>query len=184
MNVNQSEVIWTSSDESVATIDADGNVTTNEITDGKDKEVTFTADLFGKKYEVTFTVSAKASQLATGTLAIANPSTVDGDKDVEGVQIVLGANNDDVNVGPIVTAGEIMLTFTGVDQYGEKFAPAVISNSLNASIATAVAADDKVTITAVKAGETTVRVTVGAEEILIPVKVTQEAVDAATGKPF
>ena len=184
VSVNQSEVIWTSSDESVATIAQDGKVTTKEITDGKDKEVTFTADLFGKKYEVKFTVSAKASQLATGTLAIANPSTVDGDKDVEGVQIVLGANNADANVGPIVTDGEIVITFTGVDQGGGGFAPAVISNSLNASIATAVATGDTVKITAAKAGETKVRVTVGAEEILIPVKVTQEAVDAATGKPF
>ena len=184
VSVNQSEVIWTSSDESVATIAQDGKVTTKEITDGKDKEVTFTADLFGKKYEVKFTVSAKASQLATGTLAIANPSTVDGDKDVEGVQIVLGANNADANVGPIVTDGEIVITFTGVDQYGDVFAPAVISNSLNASIATAVATGDTVKITAVKAGETTVRVTVGAEEILIPVKVTQEAVDAAKGTTY
>lgn len=178
INVKQDEVIWTSSDATVATIDkTTGEVKTLAVEAGKDKEVTFTADLFGKKQSITFTVSAEKSKLKAGTLAIAKPEDVDGDKETEGVQIVLGADSQEA---PVVKDGAITVTFTGTDQYGdnENFTPVVNATSYNASVATATAEDAVVKITAVKAGETQIRVTVDADEIIIPVLVKQEAVDA------
>lgn len=168
ININQSEVIWSTSDKTVADVDVNGKVTTETVTE--DKQVTITADVFGKKQSITFTVSAATEKLKAGTLKVANAESVDGDTTTEGIQIVLDEKAEN---------GTITVTFTGSDQYGDVIAPKVTANSFNASVATATANNANVVITAAKEGETQVRVTVGADEVILPVKVTKEAVEQA-----
>ena len=148
VNINQSEVLWTSSDESVATI-VDGVIETKEVTE--DKKVTFTADVFGKKQTVTVTVSAKPSALAAGTFNFADEKATSVNVKEKGTQKV---------------------TFTALDQYGDPFTLKVKALSIDPTIATVTANDAEITVTGKAAGTTSVRVTVGNEVIVVPVTVT------------
>ena len=148
VNINQEDVIWTSSDESVAAI-VKGVIATEKVTE--DKKVTFTADVLGKKQTVTVTVSAKAPALAAGTFNFADEKATS------------------VNVEE--TKGQ-KVTFKALDQYGEAFTPAVKALSIDSTIATVTASGAEITVTGVAAGTTSVRVTVGNEVIVVPVTVT------------
>lgn len=172
VNLNQKEVVWSSSDKTVATVDKSGKVTAGTVE--KDTEVTITADVFGVTQDITFVVSNEAAKVNPATVEVKDADKLDADKDKDGIQIVLGADKDEV-----ITNGAITVTFTGVDQYGDdkvKFTP--VANSKNATVATAKGeADNKVVITGVEAGETQIRVTVDAKEVaLLDVKVTAENV--------
>ncbi|WP_010302217.1 Ig-like domain-containing protein [Kurthia senegalensis] len=148
VNINQSEVLWTSSDESVATI-VDGVIETKEVTE--DKKVTFTADVLGKKQTVTVTVSAKSSALAAGTFNFADEK-------------VTSVNVEETK--------EQKVTFKAFDQYGDEITPKVKALSIDPTIATVTANDAEITVTGKAAGTTSVRVTVGNEVIVVPVTVT------------
>ena len=177
VDVNQSEVVWTSNNEALATVE-NGLVTLSQTSVTKDEEVTITADVFGVKQSITFTISKEGSALKSGTLTLTDADKIDADSKTEGVQVYLDADTEATDGE---TDGAVTLTFTGKDQYGDNFTGLKVNaTSYNAAVAKAVVSDNnKVIVTAVKAGETKVRVTVGAEELIYTVKVTEDAVAKA-----
>ncbi|WP_198508006.1 S-layer homology domain-containing protein [Bacillus sp. FJAT-42315] len=176
--LDPSDIIWTSSNEAVAKV-VNGVVTVEanpEFAEGKNTaEVTITAEFLGKKQNITLTVSKEAPKLVAGTLIANNVATLDADPDKAGIQIYLDGDDKDGEAN-----GEINVTFSGKDQFGDDFAtPTVISTSYNAAIVKEAEATNTVTITAVKAGDTKVRVLAGGQEIILDVKVTEDGAKAA-----
>ena len=170
VSIDQSDIYWTSSNEAVATVDQDGNVTTKNVTE--DTPVTITADVLGVKQTITFTVSAGAPKLLAGTLKASSVADLDADVATAGIQLAL----DGVGTVDHEANGSVQVTFTGLDQYGQSINPTVSSTSYDPTIAKEVESANTVTITAAKAGDTKVRVVVGSDEVLLDVKVTEDAV--------
>lgn len=189
--INPADVIWTSSDVAVATVDADGKVTTKAIGADADKTVTITASVGLVKQSITLTVSKDAAAMVPGTVKVTAPEKVDADATKAGIQISLDGKTEDGEVAEgQENAGTITLTFKGSDQFGA-VADIVEANtpvhviSFNPEVATVGAWNnvaDTLTITPVAVGSTTVRVTVGTQDILLDVNVTDKNVNVVATK--
>lgn len=178
--IDPTNILWTSSDSSVATV-KDGVVATTDVTE--DKQVTITADVFGVKKSVTLTVSKDGSALVNGTVAltkagdITDLSKIDADASKDGIQIALDGKVDDGEDKD----GAITLTFAGKDQFGtnvgiNKSTDAVISYDTEVATIDLDKDNSKVTITPVAVGSTKVRLTVGTQDIIVDVNVSDKAV--------
>ncbi|MCP3761427.1 hypothetical protein NLX67_03350 [Domibacillus sp. A3M-37] len=155
VNLDEAEVVWTSSNEKIATVE-NGAVTAVEGAAGR---VTITANVSGVKKSINFTVSAAPQKLMPGTLVLTEESAnLDANITTKGVQLEVGDE-------------EVQVSFTGKDQYGEEYTPTVTSTSYNTTIATEKEANNTVTITSVKAGNTKVSVGSGSDRIILDVKV-------------
>lgn len=179
--VDTKDVIWTSSNEAVATVDAEGKVTGKLKENDKDSEVTITATLFGVKNEIKLNVSGQVSKLDAASVKlekagdVTDLSKIDADANVDGIQLALDGNKEDGESDD----GTIVLTFTGNDQYGkEQTVSSKVAKELsyNVEIAKAKLAEDAstLTITPVKEGNTKVTLTIGSKELAFDVKVTSE----------